>query len=75
MSKNGQAIMKGGNSFESTNDIATLREVGDSFCRTHSATREDKSKVHYHCDRVFDFLGKSTTNEGLHGRNDRKVPI
>lgn len=51
MSKKGQAIVEGWNVFELTNDIATLWEVGDRFFRTHSTTREDWSKVHYHCNR------------------------
>ena len=75
MSKKGRAIAKGCNAFESKNDVATLREVGNRFCRTHSTTRNDMSKVHYHCNGVFDSLGRSVADEGLHGHNYSEVPI
>ena len=75
MSNNGQAITEGWNEFDSINDIATLSEVGDRFFRTHLATREDWSKVHYHCDGVFDSLGRSIVGEGLHRHDYHEVPI
>ena len=51
--------MEGRNSFESSNDVATLQKVDSIFCKTHSATREDKSEVHYHYDRIFDLWAEA----------------
>ena len=60
---------------ESSDDIATLWDMGGRFCRTHSATRKDMTRVHYHRDGVFDSLGKGTACEGLHRRDNYKISL
>lgn len=75
VSKDWKTISEEGDAFKSTNDVATLQEVGNRFCGTYSATRKDERKVYYRRDRVFNLLGKGTTYEGFHRCDHCKIPF
>jgi len=50
--------------------------MGDRFCGTHSAPREeDGSTVHYHYNEGFDSMGRGTACEGLHRCDYCEVPL
>lgn len=50
-------------------------KMGDQLRRTYQTSRKNGCKIHYHCDRVPDSLGRSATDKRLYGHHNCEVSI